>query len=279
MSTMTTSRGQSGVDMDQVRGIVDRAVKAAVPTWEVVERKIRPESEYSWPEPRPLAGVRAALTVARLAAQEAYKFAKALRSEGSSWATIADLLEIPWSEEYSRPERAYELVAGVTPGTFSEPRLYWSCAGPGGCGQYVTDHGPYNGWPSDNENGHGAGCRRLAAENAAYERECDEREERSRVMDAAMAKVTDSFGQETVKRARYVQSHGGRYGAWSTSESLAVALVLRDAEQMQAQGYSTQKAALARIVSGMAGGPANPDAWLRLLRAAATGQAASGTKK
>jgi hypothetical protein len=270
MTTMTKTTGQPAVDLDQVRGIVDRAVKAAVPASEMVERRIRPESEYSWPEPRPLAGVRAALAVARMAQDQAYKFAKALRGEGSSWATIADLLEIPWSEEYARQERAYELVAGVAPGTFSDARVYWTCAGRGGCGQYVTDHGPYNGYPVDNERGHADGCRRLAAENAAYEREREEREERARVMDEAMAKVTDSFGQETVKRARYVQSHGGRYLGWSTSESLAVALVLRDTDQMKAEGYSTQKAALARVMSGMSG-PASPDAWLRLLRAAATG--------
>ena len=86
-----------------------------------------------------------------------------------------------------------------------------------------------------------------------------------------MASITDSFGQETVKRARYVQAHGGRYLSWSTSESLAVALVLRDAGQIKAWGYSTREAALDRILSGMGRPPQSPAAWLRLLRAAATG--------
>ena len=255
------------VDLGQVRSIVDRAVKAAVPAGQMGERKIRPESDYGWPEPRPLAGLQAALTVARIAQDQAYNFAKALRGEGTSWAAIADLLEIPWSKEYARTERAYELVAGATPGTFSDARVYWTCGGPRGCGQYVTDNGPYNGCPVDNEDGHADGCRRLAAENEAYKRERLEREERDRVMDEAMAKVTDSFGQETVKRARYVQTHGGRYLGWSTSESLAVALVLRDTEELKAQGYPTQKAALDRVFSGAG----RPDSWLRLLRAAATG--------
>lgn len=261
----------TGVDLDQVRGIVDRAVKAAVPAADMVERKIRPESEFGWPEPRPLAGVRAALAVARMAQDQAHKFAKALRGEGRSWLAIADLLEIPWSEEYARAERAYELVAGATPGTFSNARVYWTCGGPGGCGQYVTDHGPYNGYPVDNEDGHADGCRRLAAEMAAYERESLEREERDRVMDEAMDKVTDPFGQETVKRARYVVAHGGRYLGWSTSESLAVALVLQDTDQLKDQGYPTQRAALDRVLSGLGRPPQSPDAWLRLLRAAATG--------
>lgn len=237
----------------------------------MVERKIRPESDYGWPEPRPLAGLQAALVVARMAQDQAYTFAKALRGEGRSWAEMADLLEIPWSEEYVRAERAYELVAGPATDRWSDLRVYWTCGGPRGCGQYVTDRGPYNGYPSDNERGHADGCRRLETEDADWAREQNEREERARVMDKAMGKVTDSFGQETVKRARYVLAHGGRYLSWSTSESLAVALVLRDADQLKAQGYSTQKAALARVLSGLGRPPASPDAWLRLLRAAATG--------
>jgi hypothetical protein len=264
------------VDLAQVRSIVDRAVKAAVPAEQMYERKARPDSDYGWPEPRPLAGIKAALTVARMAEALAYKYAKELRGEGSSWAEIADLLEIEWSEDYSRVERAYELTAGQ-PLSFGNLCVFWTCGGPGGCGERITDRGPYNEWPSDNEDGHADGCRRLETENAAYERERDERDERARVMDKAMGQITEqfgdqSFGAETVKRARYVLSHGGRYLGWSTSESLAVALVLRDAEQLKAEGYSTRKAALARVVSGLGRPPQNPDAWVRLLRSAATGE-------
>lgn len=257
--------------LDEVRSIVDRAVKAAVPADQMVERKIRPESSYGWSEPQPLAGLKAALTVARMAQGRAYKFAVALRGEGSSWSAIADLLEIPWSEDYVRVERAYELVAGPATSTYSGPSVYWTCGGPRGCGQFVTDRGPYDGWPSDCESGHADGCRRLAAECEAAERESVERDERARVMDEAMAKVTDSFGQETVKRARYVQDHGGRYLGWSTSESLAVALVLGDGDQLKANGYPTPSAAMARIMSGLGSRPTNPGAWLHLLQAAATG--------
>lgn len=255
-------------DLSEVRGLVDRAVRAAVPPDQMVERKIRPESEYGWPEPAPLAGLQAALTVVRLAQEQAYRHALALRGEGCSWAAVADLLEIPWSEEYSRVERAYELVA--TKG-YRDLLAVWTCGGPEGCGQRINDRGPCNGSPADAEDGHAEGCPRFATEADAYIRECDERDERARVMDEAMAEVTDSFGQETVKRARYVQSHGGRYLGWSTSESLAVALVLQDTAQLQAEGYSTRTAALDRVLSGLGRPPANTDAWLRLLRAAATG--------
>lgn len=257
------------VDLAQVRSIVDRAVKAAVPADQMVERKIRPESDYGWPEPRPLAGLQAALTVARLAEQQAYRFAVGLRGEGTSWREVADLLDIPWSDQYSRPERAYELVLGPEPGHVRS--LYWTCGGPDGCGRYVTDRGPYNGHPLDNEAGHAGGCRRLAIEGEAYVRECEEREERARVMDEAMPLVVDHFGRETVKRARYVLEHGGRWLGWSTSESLAVALVLHDDDQLAAHGYPTQREALRRILDDMSTPPADPAMWLRTLRAAATG--------
>lgn len=259
------------VDLTQVRGIVDRAVKTAVPAGDMIERKTRPGSTYGCPEPRPLAGLRAALAVARMAQDQAHRFATALRGEGSTWAELADLLEVPWSEDYSCQERAYELVAGPATSTWSGSRVYWTCAGGLGCGQHVTDLGPYNGHPVDNEDGHADGCRRLARDGAAYERDREERERRAAAMDEAMPKVTDPFGRETVKRARYVQAHGGRYLGWSTSESLAVALVLNDADQLKAEGYTTKKAALARVVSGLGRPPASPDAWLRLLRLAATG--------
>jgi hypothetical protein len=263
---------EPAVDLGRVRGLVDQAVAAAVPPTEMVERKIRPESTFGYPEPRPLAGLQASLLVARLANDRAYRFVKALRGEGTSWAAIVDLLEIPWSPDYVQRERAYELVAGAAGSSYSgDLRLYWTCGGPGGCGQDIIDYGPYNGYPTDCERGHADGCERLATEREAYERELANREERARIMDEAMERVTDSFGRETVKRARYVQTHGGRWLGWSTSESLAVALALGDAEQLKALGYSTQKAAMDRILSGLGQPPGNPTAWLRLLRAAATG--------
>lgn len=264
------------VDLGQVRSIVDRAVKAAVPADQMVERKVRPESDYSWPVPQPLAGLHAALTVVRLAQDQAYTFAKALRGEGSAWREIADLLEIPWSDEYSRVERAYELVAGPADhrrGAFADLRVYWTCGGPNGCGQYISDRGPYDGNPVDCEVGHADGCRRSAAEVEAWQRQMEESEVRAQVMDEAMTKIAvwDLFGKETVKRARYVQEHGGRYLGWSTSELLAVALVLRDDDQLRAHGYPTPRKALQRILSGLSQPPKSPNVWLRTLRAAATG--------
>lgn len=81
MSTGSTTASSIEVDMSTVRQFVDRAVKAAVPADQMTTRKIRPESDYSVSEPQPLAGLQAALTVARLAQSQAYGFAKGLRGE------------------------------------------------------------------------------------------------------------------------------------------------------------------------------------------------------
>ncbi len=267
MSTDSTT----AVDMIAVREFVDRAVKAAVPADQMTTRKARPESDYGWPEPQPLAGLQAALSVARLAKAQAYTFAKGLRGEGSSWDEIADLLEITWSADYVQREQAFELVAGPASSYSYDRYVYFTCGGLQGCGERVTDRGPYNGYPSDNEDGHAESCRRLAAEQEAYRRRQDEQERRADVMDEALPRVTDAFGKETVQRARYVQSHGGRYQPWSTSEILAVALVLDDTEQLASVGCSSRYEALRRITSGMSNPPRDPAGWLATVRAAATG--------
>ena len=233
----------------------------------------RPESSYTWLEPAPLAGLHAALAVARLAERRAHQYAVKLRGEGTSWKTIADLLEVPYSDDYSRPERAYELVAGPAEhrrGAFADLSIYWTCGGPLGCGKYITDRGPYNGWPSDNENGHAADCQRIKAENEAYERESEERERRWAASKAALAKITDAFDLETVKRCQLVLRRGGQVeGPWSTSEMLAVALVLRDNDYLQRAGYSTRKAAILRVYNTT---PDKVRQRIALLRTAATGE-------
>ncbi|MFI7510668.1 hypothetical protein ACIBSS_28005 [Micromonospora aurantiaca] len=270
MST-NSSTTEPTVDMTAVRQLVDRAVKAAVPADQMTTRKIRPESDYGFPEPQPLAGLQAALAVTRLAQNQAYTFAKGLRGEGASWDEIADLLEIEWSADYVQRERAFELVAGPVSSYGYDRYVFFTCGGPRGCGQRVTDRGPFNGYPSDNEDGHAEGCRRLAAEVEAYQRAQDELEHHEQVMEEALPLVTDNFGKETVQRVRYVQSHGGRYRGWSTSETLAVALVLRDDEQLAAVGYASHQEALRRIMSGMSTPPRDPAEWLATVRAAATG--------
>lgn len=261
--------------MDQVERLVEQAIRAATPPDQIVERKISPDSQLSWPEPAPAAGLTAALAVEEIARRQAYKFVLGLRAAGTSWREAADLLNIPWSGDYSRPERAYELVLGPEDRTgYRERNLYWHCGGPLGCGEFITDRGPYNGRPSGCEDGHAEGCRRLAAEVDAFEREWDERERREKVAEEALARIDadDDFAQATVSRARWVLTHGGQYQGWSTSETLAVALVLKDEAALASQGYSTRARAVERVFGGMNEPSVGRRLWLATVRAAATGE-------
>jgi hypothetical protein len=263
--------------MDQARTLVNRAIRAAVPPGHTVERKLATDSTLGWTEPTPAAGLTAALAVIDMAQRTAYTYVLGLRGEGTSWQQVADLLNIPWSDHYSRTERAYDLVLGPDPDpdrvTFRNRNLYWSCAGPGGCGAFITDRGPFNGHPADNEDGHRDGCLRHAAEGDAYEQECDQRDEQARIRDLAMDTIRDSFGQDTVLRARWVLAHGGQYQGWSTSETLAVALVLRHDDKLREHGFQTRAAAAERVFAGMGNPPGDRARWLATVRAAATGDA------
>lgn len=254
------------MSIDDVRAIVSRAIRTATPLEE---------------DGTPGGGLTGALAVVRLAQEQVYRFVVGLRGEGISWREAADLLSIPWSDDYARPERAYELALGPEPdggSRFHQRSIYWRCAGPDGCGAYITDHGPYNGHPVDNEDGHTAGCRRHTADSAAYEREAELRERRDRVSDEAMARlvspggVVDAFAQETVRRARWVIAHGGQYQGWSTSETIAVALALRHDDVLEKRGFSTRDTAADRVFRSMSLPPRDSAAWLATVRAAATGE-------
>ncbi|WP_433067269.1 hypothetical protein [Dactylosporangium sp. CS-033363] len=255
-------------DTTRVRDLVDQAIRAAVPPDQAADR---------WSKLAPAAGLAGALAVVEAAQRQAYQYVLKLRGEGTSWEQAADLLGIGWSDDYVRRERAYELVLGPDPDG-DRPRynrnVYWHCGGPVGCGKYITDHGPYDGNPADTEAGHAHGCGRHANEVAAYHRASELREEQDRVADEAMERLKleeDRFGVETAARARWVVSHGGQYQGWSTSETLAVALVLADDKQLAVQGWSREEATR-RVFQGTRPPADGPASWLARVRAAATGE-------
>lgn len=269
---MPTPDGQVANDAATIRRLVEQVVRAAVPPGDIVELPAFPGAATTWPKPTPMAGFAAARQVVALAEQEVHKYAVQLRGEGMSWRELADLMEMPWSDVYSRTERAFELVAGPDSREVwsSGPRVYWYCGGPLGCGEHITDRGPYNGHPRDDESGHAEDCRRQADEIEARDRRLDEQERRAGVMDEAYAQLAvHSVERATADRARYVQAHGGQYLAWSTSESLAVALVLNDTDAL-ARHHHDRATAIQRVGAGWMG--SDPEAWLALIRAAATGE-------
>ena len=250
-------------DLTQARDFVDRAIRSAVAPC------------GGWGEPTPLANLTAGLAVIRLAERRTYDYAVRLRSEGTAWAEIADLLGVPYSDSYARLQHTYELVRGPIPedsGPWDQHNLHWRCGGPGGCGEYITDRGPYESHPADNEDGHAKGCPRHRDECAAYMRDREERDRRSLVMDAAFATMTDRNDRATVERCRATVRRGGEiFGKWSTTEQLAVAVVLRDHDFLSRTAYKTEADAIARVWSTT---PDRMKKRLAALRAAALGETA-----
>lgn len=117
----------------------------------------------------PLAGVRAADLVQRVAAGQVRDHADAARAAGRTWDEIADALGIT-DGSAARGELAYLLLVDHQPlpvdlPSFHRSSTWWRCTT---CGQRVTDHGPYDPHPSDREEGHAPDCGRLAADLSAY---------------------------------------------------------------------------------------------------------------
>jgi len=117
----------------------------------------------------PVAGIYAALVVQRIAAGTVETYVREARGEGVSWQVIGQALDlVAKAKEEGRPlgEFAYDFVAGEPGDTRREVTLGYTC---GSCGQGVSDRGPYNSHPADNERGHAGECVRFNAEVSAFE--------------------------------------------------------------------------------------------------------------
>lgn len=118
------------------------------------------------------AGVAAAQLVADYAHRLVGRYALKAREDGLSWHDLAVVLDLADSDEESDPAtRVYEHIAPKPPSVFDPRSVAWRCAT---CGGLVTDHGPYNGHPDDQEVGHADTCRRHLAEVETYEQAFEE---------------------------------------------------------------------------------------------------------
>ncbi len=150
---------------------VDRAVA------ELVERAEGPAgfaqvppyrgASYTRKMPRPVPALRAALLVRHVAQGKAQDAIRAARAAGTSWAELADTLGVDGGEA------AYRVAVGPDDGWawYQRQDVYWRCSA---CAELVTDSGPYEAHPANNETGHADGCARHLAEIAAYQATWDE---------------------------------------------------------------------------------------------------------
>ena len=124
----------------------------------------------------PRTGIRAALAVQGIAGSLVGEYARDARAAGRSWEDIAEVLGVEDDRDAycGRGELVYrflvegEALPGEGRSRFQRSAIYWRCSS---CQELVTDRGPFESHPSDNESGHTGSCARHAAEVAAYVRE------------------------------------------------------------------------------------------------------------
>lgn len=140
----------------RARLAVERAVEGIV-------RDLDPsafETVHIWPgahstdtRPLPLPALRAAILVRDVASRRVVEWAQACRGAGVSWRDLAPVLGVEDAVD------AFYVLRG------DWERVYWRCRS---CDAQVTDFGPFNGNPIDDEQGHAEGCKRHNAEVAEW---------------------------------------------------------------------------------------------------------------
>jgi hypothetical protein len=130
---------------------------------EAIERRPRYDGDkYPEPAPIPLAGLQAADWVVKRAGREIHQHVRRAREAGHSWERIGQALDMRPVDGRSVAESAYERVAGrPADWSFSGPSFTWRCPA---CDRLISDRGPYESHPDDNQPGHNTNCARLAHE-------------------------------------------------------------------------------------------------------------------
>jgi hypothetical protein len=140
---------------------------------EVHERPMFPGAISVSRHAEPLAGIRAAQILADSAARIRREYTQHARAEGIAWPQIGEALALDQGPDgksgYDLGVAAFEHFEGE-PDLWHQSSFHYHCAS---CGEWITDRGPYESHPEDNERGHAEGCARFAAELAAWQAERD----------------------------------------------------------------------------------------------------------
>ncbi len=117
----------------------------------------------------PLQGIQAARIVQRAADRVHDEYVRHARAEGIGWQQIGDAMGLAEGSRrgYVLAVAAYEQVTGASHlPAFQDPVFYYTCLA---CHEGITDRGPYESHPQDNEHGHAGHCPHLTAEVAAWQ--------------------------------------------------------------------------------------------------------------
>jgi hypothetical protein len=167
MTSEVTATDRLRWDLDRV--ILDHVRLISAQENPVRERQISPTIDMTHQTPTDWRdGIQAARFASAYAHQQMLRYATKARGEGVTWADLAESLGIKSEADAygkSPAEAAFELVSGHDDRSYRSPTVSWECIS---CGARVTDRGPYNGHPDDDENGHTESCRRHRADLAAF---------------------------------------------------------------------------------------------------------------
>ena len=164
---MTTSKLFPADDVrDVVTDRVDNGIRAVVLKMggdEAFEtRPSFPGASFSISFPKAHYAIKAAVMVRDAAAGRVRRYVDDARAEGTAWQAIGILLGFGDQDGVGADEQAFDLIAT---GDWGSRATSWRC---GACNKVVTDRGPFNSHPVDNETGHAEDCTRFAAEIEAW---------------------------------------------------------------------------------------------------------------
>jgi len=148
------------------RAVAEYAAEVGEP---VTELPAFPGALSTVRETGPAAGIHAAGLASDLADGIRYSYVRKAREAGTTWQGIGEALGLDQGDDakhgYELGTSAYEAIVGEND-IWHQPTLGWTCPA---CSSLITDHGPYESHPEDNERGHADECTRLAAEVRAHQ--------------------------------------------------------------------------------------------------------------
>jgi hypothetical protein len=109
-------------------------------------------------------GIAAAMRVRNYARGLIAEYAGKARGDGVPWRDLAPVLDLDLDEYDDAGICAFKAIAPRPSQPFDQVYTTWTCAS---CDQFITDYGPYDGDPTEEEKGHADTCARYNAEVAA----------------------------------------------------------------------------------------------------------------
>lgn len=125
----------------------------------------RSDLDMSITDAEPMGGLRAAVSLMRVAKSFSLDYVRQAREEGFSWQAIGEAVELPGRADRHQPVAYADFGFGFATHGQARPSITWTCPA---CHSTVVDHGPDVVSPEDGEVGHADDCARLASAMAAW---------------------------------------------------------------------------------------------------------------